>query len=175
MRRERLEIGWYAVRPFLIYIVLFITIRSVLYRLLESVLLAASADMTAYYTFWHDAADLMILGIASAGSVLPLLKDGQREIMVTRARSAGAWIAHRKDSRLLMGLLPFGTICLSAFLNLVLAGSGPQNAASMHPAVLPGSYGTGSEGVSPRSKRLSSHRSFSARPTPISGRAFMHL
>ena len=47
MRRERLEIGWYAVRPFLIYIVLFITIRSVLYRLLESVLLAASADMTA--------------------------------------------------------------------------------------------------------------------------------
>ena len=137
MRRERLEIGWYAVRPFLIYIVLFITIRSVLYRLLESVLLAASADMTAYYTFWHDAADLLILGIASAGSVLPLLKDGQREIMVTRERSAGAWIAHRKDSRLLMGLLPFGTICLSAFLNLVLAGSGPQNAASMHPAVLP--------------------------------------
>ena len=80
---------------------------------------------------------ILILGIASAGSVLPLLKDGQREIMVTRARSAGAWIAHRKDSRLLMGLLPFGTICLSAFLNLVLAGSGPQNAASMHPAVLP--------------------------------------
>ena len=46
MRRERLEIGWYAVRPFFVYIVLFITVRSILLRLLESVLIAMSADMT---------------------------------------------------------------------------------------------------------------------------------
>ena len=137
MRRERLEIGWYALRPFLIYIVLFITIRSVLYRLLESVLIAASADMTAYYTFWHDAADLLILVIASAGSVIPILKDGQREIMITRARSTGAWIMHRKDSRLLMCLLPAGTIGLSAFLNLVLASPSARDASALHPAILP--------------------------------------
>jgi membrane protease YdiL (CAAX protease family) len=137
MRRERLEIGWYAVRPFFVYIVLFITVRSILLRLLESVLIAMSADMTVYYSFWHDAADLLILGIASAGAAIPLIKEGQREIMITRARSVGAWIRHRKDRRLLMGLLPAGTISLSAFFNLLLAGQGAAGTVSPDPYILP--------------------------------------
>ena len=62
MNRERLEIGWYAVRPFLFYMVLFITVRAILYRLLESALLTASADMTLYYEVWSDLADILIIG-----------------------------------------------------------------------------------------------------------------
>ena len=137
MKRERLEIGWYAVRPFFVYIVLFITIRSILLRLLESVLIAMSADMTTYYSFWHDAADLLILGIASAGAAIPLIKEGQREIMITRSRSKDAWIGRRKDSRLLMRLLPAGTLCLSALLNLILAWRGAEGTVSPDPYLLP--------------------------------------
>ena len=52
MKRERLEIGWYAIRPFLFYMVLFITIRAILYRLLETFILSTSSDMQIYYEIW---------------------------------------------------------------------------------------------------------------------------
>ena len=68
MNRERIEIGWYAVRPFLFYMVLFITVRAILCRLLESALLSASADMTLYYEVWSDLADIMIIGISCAAA-----------------------------------------------------------------------------------------------------------
>lgn len=137
MKSERLEIGWYAVRPFLVYMVLFITIRSILYRLLESVLIASSVDMTAYYNFWHDIADLLILAIASAGAAITILRDGHREVMITRSRSCRAWIMKRKDSRVLMALLPLGTICLSAFLNLILADMSVSAVPDLNPEAIP--------------------------------------
>lgn len=49
MKRDRLEYVWYAVRPLLYYLILFITIREVLARLLETVLLRRAYDM-AYYS-----------------------------------------------------------------------------------------------------------------------------
>ncbi len=137
MNRERLEIGWYAVRPFLFYIVLFITIRSILYRMLESVLLASSADMTVYYEMMRDFADLSILAVSTAGAALPVLGEGRREIAVTKAGSSRAWITKRKDSAMLMGLLVPGTLSLSACLNLLLAGFSGGGTALMRTAAVP--------------------------------------
>ena len=119
MKRERLEIGWYAVRPSLFYLVLFITIRAILYRILESFLLQSDADMTLYYEVWSSTADILILGISCAGAVIPVLSEGRREVMLARARSGLAWITRRKDSDLLIAVLPAGTICLSALLNIL--------------------------------------------------------
>ncbi len=121
MKREKPEIAWYALRPFLYYMVIFITVRSILYRVLENLLLSASADMAVFYEVHSAAADLMILGISSAAGVIPVLGDGRREVLITRSRSRRAWIEGRKDKNFLMGILPAGTICLSAFLNLLLA------------------------------------------------------
>ena len=121
MRRERVEIGWYAVRPSLFYLVLFITIRAILYRVLEAVLLTSGADMALYYEVWSGTADILILGLSCAGAVIPVLGEGRREVMLARARSDRAWIAKRKDCNILIAVLPAGTICLSAFLNIVLA------------------------------------------------------
>lgn len=121
MKRERLEICWYALRPILIYLVLFITIRSILYRLLESILLGFSADMAHYYTVWNDIAGLMILALSSAGAFIPVMREGQREVLHVRARRNRTWICARRDSGTLIGVLPFGTICLSILLNLILA------------------------------------------------------
>ena len=97
MNRERLEIGWYAVRPFLFYMVLFITVRAILYRLLESALLTASADMMIYYEVWSDLADILIIGISSAAAAIPILKEGRREILLAGRRSSRAWLEKRKD------------------------------------------------------------------------------
>ena len=121
MKRERIEIGWYAVRPSLFYLVLFFTIRAVLFRILESVLLSSDADMALYYEVWSGTADTLILGLSCAGAVIPVLSEGRREVMLARAGSDKAWIAKRKDSRMLIAVLPAGTICLSAFLNILLA------------------------------------------------------
>ena len=130
MNRDRLETGWYAVRPFLYYIVLFITIREILFRLAETLLIANSADMTAYYDLWNDLAAIAIVGIAAACAAVPILKEAKREIMITRTVCMRAWITKRRDSAVLLGMLPFGTICLSAFLNLLLGGN--TDAASVH-------------------------------------------
>ncbi len=121
MKRERLEICWYAVRPILIYLVLFITIRSILYRLLETVLIGISADMAYYYSVWNDLAELVILALSSAGSFIPVMREGQREVLHVRARRESTWISARRDSGTLIGILPFGTVCLSILLNLILA------------------------------------------------------
>ena len=121
MKRERVEIGWYAVRPSLFYLVLFITIRAILYRILESVLLTSDTDMALYYEVWSGTADILILGLSCAGAVIPVLSEGRREVMLARARSGMAWITRRKDSNILIAVLPAGTVCLSAFLNIVLA------------------------------------------------------
>ena len=120
MNRERLEIGWYAVRPFLFYMVLFITVRAILYRLLESALLSASADMALYYEVWSDLADILIIGISSAAAAIPILKEGRREIMLTRRRSTRSWIEKRKDKGILIGLLPFGLRMLPSPFPLML-------------------------------------------------------
>ena len=134
MDRERMEICWYAVRPILIYLVLFITIRSILYRLLESILLGTSADMANYYAVWNDLAGLMILAVSSAGAFIRVLREGQREVLRVRARRNRTWISARKDSGILIGILPFGTICLSILLNLALAsdtGADPMGRAAV--------------------------------------------
>ena len=137
MNRERLEIGWYAVRPFLFYMVLFITVRAILYRLLESALLTASADMTLYYEVWSDLADILIIGISSAAAAIPILKEGRREILLAGRRSSRAWLEKRKDKGALLGLLPFGTICLCAFLNLLLGKWSSDASAVLSPHALP--------------------------------------
>lgn len=137
MNRERLEIGWYAVRPFLFYMVLFITVRAILYRLLESVLLTASADMTLYYEVWSDLADILIIGISSAAAAIPILKEGRMEIMTARRRSSRSWLEKRRDKGTLIGLLPFGTICLCAFLNLLLGRWSRNASVSLNPYAVP--------------------------------------
>lgn len=137
MNRERLEIGWYAVRPFLFYMVLFITVRAILYRLLESALLTASADMTLYYEVWSDMADILIIGVSSAAAAIPIFKEGRREIMLTRRRSSRSWIEKRKDKDILIGLLPFGTICLCAFLNLLLGKWSQDVSVTLSPYAVP--------------------------------------
>ena len=136
MNRERLEIGWYAVRPFLFYMVLFITFRAILYRLLESALLTASVDMTLYYEVWSDIAGILIIGISSAAAAIPVLKEGRREILLARRRSSRSWLEKRKDKGTLIGLLPFGTICLCAFCNLFLADEINRAPAKVQSALL---------------------------------------
>ena len=121
MNRERLEIGWYAVRPSLFYLILFITVRAILYRVLESALLSMSADMAVYYEMWSTVADILILGISAAVAVIPVFGEGRREIMLCKARNSKAWITRRRDRQTLIGILPFGTICLCAFLNILLS------------------------------------------------------
>ena len=137
MNRERLEIGWYAVRPFLFYMVLFITVRAILYRLLESALLTASVDMTLYYEVWSDIAGILIIGISSAAAAIPVLKEGRREILLARRRSSRSWLEKRKDKGTLIGLLPFGTICLCAFCNLFLGRWSREAAVSLTPYAVP--------------------------------------
>lgn len=137
MKRERLEIGWYAIRPFLFYMVLFITIRAILYRLLETFILSTSSDMQIYYEMWGDIADTLITGLSSAGAAVPILKEGRREVLITGNRSPRAWISRRRDSRLLLGILPVGTICLSAFLNLILARWAEGTTVNLSTAALP--------------------------------------
>ena len=137
MNRERIEIGWYAVWPFLFYMVLFTTASAILYRLLESALLSASADMTLYYEVWSDLADILIIGISSAAAAIPILKEGRREIMLARRRSSRTWLEKRKDKNTLLRLLPFGTICLCAFLNLLLGKWSSDSSVSLSPYAVP--------------------------------------
>lgn len=122
MNRERIGICWYAVRPVLVYLVLFITIRSILLRLMESFLLGTSADMAAYYAEWHDFMNILIIAVSSACAVIPEIREGQREILLLRKHRDSAWINKRKDAGELIGILPVGTLCLSMLLNIVLSG-----------------------------------------------------
>lgn len=135
MKRDRLEIGWYAVRPSLFYLVLFITVRAILYRALESFLLSSGSDMTLYYEIWSGTADILILGMSCAAAVIPVLSEGRREVMLAKAGSDRAWIAKRRDGKMLIAVLPPGTICLSALLNIVL--SQLSAASHMDPVSVP--------------------------------------
>ena len=137
MKRNRIEAGWHAVLPLLIYLILFITIRSVLMELTGKAAVIFSYDALPDYPVWYTAAQTAVIGIASAGAALPLLREGKRAVMTLRAGSMSAFIARRRDSRFLMGILPIGTVCLSALLNLLLSESGPAASVTASYAALP--------------------------------------
>ena len=137
MKRNRIEAGWHAVLPLLIYLILFITIRSVLMELTGKAAVIFSYDALPDYPVWYTAAQTAVIGIASAGAALPLLREGKRAVMTLRAGSMSAFIARRRDSRFLMGILPIGTVCLSALLNLLLSESGPAASVAASYAALP--------------------------------------
>ena len=80
---------------------------------------------------------MLITGLSSAGAAVPILKEGRREVLITGNRSPRAWISRRRDSRLLLGILPVGTICLSAFLNLILARWAEGTTVNLSTAALP--------------------------------------
>ena len=128
MKRNRLEACWDAVRPMLIYLILFITIREVFRELLETAAITSSFDAASGYPAWRAVTDTVIIGIASAAAALPLLREGRRCILTMRRGSMNAWIAKRRDRRLLMGILPLGTLCLSALMNILLSGNGSSEA-----------------------------------------------
>ena len=137
MKRNRMEAGWYAVRPLLLYLILFITIRTVLMELIRAAAVSSAYDALPDYPVWYAAAETAVIGIASAGAAFPLMRTGRRAVMAMRARSLGAFIAKRRDSRFLMGILPIGTVCLSALLNLLLSESGPAASVTASYAALP--------------------------------------
>lgn len=137
MKRNRMEAGWYAVRPLLVYLILFVTIRTVLAELLDKAAAGFSYDALSDYPVWYMSAQTAVIGIASAGAALPLLREGKRTVMALRARSMNAFIAKRRDSRFLMGILPIGTVCLSALLNLLLSGRGEESLIVVSYAALP--------------------------------------
>ena len=129
MKRERPEYIWDAVRPFLIYNILFIAIRTVLSGILEYILINPAQETVSVSLLWRELSQIVIVGISSACAAIPLMGVGQRSIMIMRGRSEQAWITHRRDSRLLMSILPLGTLSLSVLLNLLLSESG---ASSLH-------------------------------------------
>lgn len=137
MKRNRMEAGWDAVRPLLIYLILFIAIRSVLMELLRTAAVHFSYDLLPDYPMWYTAAKTAVIGAASAGAALPLFREGKRAVMTLRARSMSAFIAKRRDSRFLMGILPIGTVCLSALLNLLLSDGGTAASITASYAALP--------------------------------------
>ena len=137
MKRNRLENDWYAVRPMLLYLILFVAFRTVLYELINTAVVSSSYDLTSGYPVWYTVSETVVIGIASAGAALFVAREGRRHIMTLRVRSGSAWIAKRKDSSFLMGILPFGTVCLSALINILFADSGASASAGRPTAVLP--------------------------------------
>jgi len=137
MKRNRLEACRYAVRPLLVYLILFVAIRFVLTELLRTAAVTFSYDALPDYPVWYTAAETAVIGIASAGAALPLLKEGKRAVMTLRARSLSAFIAKRRDSRFLMGILPIGTVCLSTLMYQQLAGGKEAAAVPVSYAELP--------------------------------------
>ena len=137
MKRNRMEACRYAVRPLLIYLILFVAVRSVLMELLRTAAVTFSYDALPDYPVWYTAAETAVIGISSACAALPLLKEGKSAVMTLRARRMSAFIARRKDSRFLMGILPIGTVCLSALMNLLLAGKGETAPVPVPYAELP--------------------------------------
>lgn len=137
MKRERLEYLWDAVRPYLVYNIMFIAIRAVLSGILESLFFTLSQEEAAVSLLWSEISEIAIVGIASAGAAIPLMRSGQQAILILRRRSEQAWITKRKDSRLLMAILPIGTLSLSVLLNLLLADSGSASAVPVSAAAMP--------------------------------------
>ena len=126
-----------AVRPLIIYLILFISIREILYFAAGAAAARFSCDPVMETPAWYAALRTAVTGFSSACAAIPLLGDGRRQILTMRVRSLRAWITKRRDRRFLMGILPVGTICLCALLNLLLAGEGDPAAYPVPPAALP--------------------------------------
>ena len=124
MNRERLENLWFAIRPLLIYSILFITVQAIAFRLMESLLLALHVDMTVYYAGYRVIAEMLILAAAVTAGLLPVLRDGQREIRKMQAGRDSAVLSAHEDRRMLGILMPVGTVCLSLSLNILLLSVG---------------------------------------------------
>lgn len=102
---------WYLARPILIYMLLFSTVQTILFRLLETVLLWMRADMTIYYALWESFFQALILALAHTAAVMPLLREAKAGI-AWRERG-DSWIAHRRDQNALLAGLFYGTVCLA--------------------------------------------------------------
>ena len=137
MKRERPEYIWDAVRPFLIYNILFIAIRTVLSGILEYILLDPAQETVSVSLLWSEISQIAIIGITSVCAAIPLMGVGQRSIMIMRGRSEQAWITNRRDSRLLLSILPLGTLSLSVLLNLLLSESGASSEVPVSAAAIP--------------------------------------
>lgn len=124
MNRERLENLWFAIRPLLIYSILFITVQAIAFRLMESLLLALHVDMTVYYAGYRVIAEMLILAAAVTAGLLPVLRDGRREIRKMQAGRDSAVLSAHEDRRMLGILMPVGTVCLSLALNILLLSVG---------------------------------------------------
>ena len=70
MKRNRLENDWYAVRPMLLYLILFVAFRTVLYELINTAVVSSSYDLTSGYPVWYTVSETVVIGIASAGAAL---------------------------------------------------------------------------------------------------------
>ena len=136
MKRSRSESFFYAVKPFLIYMILFTAIRSAPGMLAESALTAAPDDLVLLYTEWKDAVDLLTLSVSAVCAVIPVIREGRRDILIFRHRQDRSWITGRRDSNMLIALLMIGTVCLCALINILMIGS-TGSEIPMNPACVP--------------------------------------
>ncbi len=127
MERHKItESIWYTIRPLAVYMVIFSSVQAILYRLIESYLLAAEWDMAYYYTYYGDMIDLLVLSAAMVAGVIPCLRDGKLQIEKMESRPH-AWIEHRRDASKLLWMMPVGVVCIAFALNIpltYLSGSG---------------------------------------------------
>lgn len=136
MKRSRSESFFYAVKPFLIYMILFTAIRSAPGMLAESALTAAPDDLVLLYTEWKDAVDLLTLSVSAVCAVIPVIREGRRDILIFRHRQDRSWITGRRDSNMLIALLMIGTVSLCALINILMIGS-TGSEIPMNPACVP--------------------------------------
>lgn len=145
MNREKIEALWYAVRPVIIYSILFISVQAVLYRLVESVLIALRADMTAYYANWSQPAEMLILALSVAAGLMPVFREGQREVARVEAHRGSSAAAKNSQEKYLLIILSLGTACLCLAINLLTGfvtrnfavPTGVTTVSEMQPAFLP--------------------------------------
>ena len=137
MAGNKAEISRHAVRPLIIYLILFISIREILYVAAGAAALYFSYDPLSDDPSRYTVLTAAVTGFSCACAVLPLIKTGRRSVMTMRVKSVSAWIMKRRDRRFLMGILPVGTLCLSALLNILLSGKGIPATAYVQPAALP--------------------------------------
>lgn len=130
MNDERLETVWYAVRPCVVYSILFMTVQAIALRLLESLLIALHADMAAYYLQYRPIAEELILAAAVFAGILPVLREGQREILRVQNTGGGFLRSFRTEDPSSPMIFAAGSLCLSLALNITLlslpALGGPQ-------------------------------------------------
>ncbi len=110
---------WYAIRPLLVYMILFASVQAIGYRLVESLLLVTEQDMAYYYANYEGIVGALILAFAMMSGVLPCLREGKLQIRRMEERQH-IWIAHRRDARKLMWVMFAGALCLAFALNIPL-------------------------------------------------------